>query len=139
VLPEEFSMQSRQRGIWAEALDLLDQAERLHRQFFRLGRQSEVPRWEPPVDVFESQGAIWLYYALPGVDRDRVQVQLEGNVLVVRGERPLPPQARQAAIRRLEIPYGPFERRVALPAGHYELLQYELDSGCLVIGLQRIG
>jgi len=126
--------------MWAEALDLLDQADRLHRQFFRLGgRRVGPPCWEPPVDVYETRDQIWLYYALPGVHPDQVQVQLEGNALVVRGDRPLPPQARQAAIRRLEIPYGPFERRLALPAGQYELLQHALDAGSLVIGLRRVG
>ena len=132
-------MQTRNRGMWAEALDLLDQADRLHRQFFRLGgRQTGAPCWEPPVDIYETRGEVWLHYALPGVGSERVQVQLEGNALVVRGERPLPPQARQAAIRRLEIPYGPFERRVALPAGRYEMLQNELHAGSLVIGLRRV-
>lgn len=132
-------MQSRRPGMWTEALDLLDQADRLHRQFFRLGRrEAGTPCWEPPVDIYEARGEIWLYYALPGVEAERVQVQLEGNALVVRGDRPLPPQARQAAIRRLEIPYGPFERRVSLPAGQYQLLQHELHAGSLVIGLRRV-
>ena len=135
-------MQSRQtaRGMWVEALDLLDRADRLHRQFFHLGgRTAGPPSWEPPVDVYESHGEIWLYYALPGVRAERVKVQLDGAMLVVHGERPLPAQARHASIRRLEIPYGPFERRMPLPAGRYELLERQLESGCLVIGLRRVG
>lgn len=128
------------KWMWAEAMALLDEADHLQRQFFRLGTQeAATPRWEPPVDVFESGNQLWLFYALPGVRAERVQVTLEGNVLAVRGERRLPAEARSAAIRRLEIPYGHFERRVALPSGRYELLQRELDSGCLVIGLRRVG
>ncbi len=129
-------MQSRHpnRGMWAQALQMLDEAERLQRQFFRHG----TPGWEPPVDIYEAGRELLLYYALPGVRAERLKVVLEGNALVVRGDRSLPPAARQAAIRRLEIPYGPFERRLSLPAGHYELVQNELDNGCLIIGLRRV-
>ena len=42
--------------MWSEACDLMEQAERMHRQFFRLtvSRQS-LPTWEPPVDVYEDE------------------------------------------------------------------------------------
>ncbi len=36
----------------AEACDALARAERLQREFFRLGPSSERPSWEPPVDLF---------------------------------------------------------------------------------------
>lgn len=133
-------MQSRNRrqAMWAEALAMLDEAERLHRQFFRPGQTSETPSWEPPVDIYESGSEIWLYYALPGVAPEQLDISLAGDVLIVQGARHLPPPARRAAIRRLEIPYGRFERRVGLPTGRYELVQHELDKGCLVIGLRRV-
>lgn len=54
--------------------------------------------------------------ALPGVAPDQVQVLIEGATLTVVGERPLPAPA-EAHIRRIEIPYGRFERRIALPPG----------------------
>jgi hypothetical protein len=57
---------------------------------------------------------------------------------VVRGERPLPLAAQGAAIHRLEIPYGRFERRIGLPAGHYQVLQRLFDNGCLVLGLRKL-
>lgn len=38
--------------MWAEACEILEQAQRLQRQFFRFGRAVEAqPRWEPPVDI----------------------------------------------------------------------------------------
>ena len=41
-------------SMWAEACELLGQAERLQRQFFRLDRpRGARAAWEPPVDVFE--------------------------------------------------------------------------------------
>jgi HSP20 family molecular chaperone IbpA len=43
-----------------------------------------------------------------------------------------------AIIYRLEIPYGRFERRIALPAGQYELVDRRLEQGCLTLGLRRL-
>ena len=38
--------------MWAEACEMLEQAQRLQRQFFRFGQAVEAqPRWEPPVDI----------------------------------------------------------------------------------------
>jgi HSP20 family molecular chaperone IbpA len=125
--------------MWAEALDLLDEADRLQRRFFEISvRSTATPQWEPPVDVFESEDELWLFYALPGVESGHVEVVLDGLELVVRGDRHLPPVAHTTTIRRLELPHGRFERRVGLPAGRYETITQQFDRGCLVIGLRRI-
>jgi HSP20 family protein len=133
-------MQSRdpKSWMWAEALDLLQSAERLQRQFFQLGA-TQGARWEPPVDVYQNGDDLWIFLAIPGVPDDHVEVVMDGATLVVRGERPLPLAARGAAIHRLEIPYGRFERRIALPPGHYQVLQRLFESGCVVLGLRKLG
>jgi HSP20 family molecular chaperone IbpA len=90
------------------------------------------------VDVYQAGEDLWIFLALPGVPSDHMESVIDGTTLIVRGERPLPPAARGAAIHRLEIPYGRFERRIALPSGHYQVLQRLLDNGCLVLGLRRL-
>ena len=124
--------------MWAEACDLIDQAERLHRRFFHLNARSRIA-WAPPVDVFEGDGEVVIVVAMPGVTSDRVQVSHEQGALVVRGERPLPFARQSLAVRQLEIPYGAFERRIPLPAGRFEAAAPELTQGCLLIRLRRIG
>ena len=127
------------RWMWAEALQMLDEANRLQRRFFEVSvRPSAQPQWEPPVDVFESEDELWLFYALPGVQTGQVEATIEANELVVRGERQLPPVALTTTIRRLELPHGRFERRITLPPGRYDLIARELDQGHLVIGLRKI-
>jgi HSP20 family protein len=126
--------------MWGEACDLIEQAERLHRQFFRLnaaGRSQAT--WEPPVDVFESEQELIIVAAMPGVTAERVEVVHEPGALVVRGERPLPLAGVRLSVRQLEIPYGRFERRVPLPNGRFEYGAHELTHGCLVLRLHRIG
>lgn len=126
--------------MWAQACDLLDQAERMHRQFFRLaasGRTQAV--WEPPVDVFEDEREIIVVVALPGVARERVEVTHESGVLVVRAERRLPFAGAPRAVRRLEIPYGFFERRIQLPALRLDTVATECVDGCLILRLRKAG
>ncbi len=126
--------------MWAEALELLDRAERVNRNAYRPGpARPRSACWEPPVDLFETEGALWIQAALPGVPPDRLQVAVEGDTLVVSGERPLPVPPGAGTIHRLEMPYGRFERRITLPAGRYELGRRDLAHGCLTLTLRKIG
>jgi len=121
--------------MWAQACDLLQQADRMHRQFFRLTGASA---WEPPVDVFEDEHDVVIVVAMPGVAPDRVQIVTEPGALTVRGERPLPlSSGARALVHQLEIPYGYFERRISLPNGQWQSMSHELANGCLVLRLRK--
>ena len=126
--------------MWAQACDMLDEAERMHRRFFRLAPSTAAQAaWEPPVDMFEGEREIVIVVAMPGVTAERVHVVHELGALVIRGERPLPFTGLRLAVRQLEIPYGAFERRVQLPQGRFEVGTPELTYGCLVLRLRRNG
>ena len=52
---------------WTQAFDLIEEADRLHRQFFRLtASQREEATWQPPVDVFEDEREFLVVVAMPG-------------------------------------------------------------------------
>ncbi|MBP9803879.1 MAG: Hsp20/alpha crystallin family protein [Candidatus Accumulibacter sp.] len=123
--------------MWAEALDLLQGGEQLRRRFFTVESLQSLPCWEPSVDLYENADELRLLVALPGVNSRQVEVLLDEQGLLVRGERPIPSACQQAAIHRLEIPYGRFERRIALPPGHYRLSEQFIEEGCLVLVLRR--
>jgi HSP20 family molecular chaperone IbpA len=126
--------------MWSQACELIAEAERLHRQFFRLaGGDSAPAAWEPPIDVFEDEREMVVVVAMPGVAPDRVQITQEGAALIVRGTRPLQPAGARYRLRQLEIPYGAFERRIPLPPGQLEVGRPELDQGCLVLRLRKVG
>jgi HSP20 family molecular chaperone IbpA len=125
--------------MWSQACELLAEAERMHRQFFRLAAVGRAPAaWEPPIDVFEDEREIVVVVAMPGVAADRVEVRHEGGALVVRGTRPLPFEGARHRLRQLEIPYGAFERRIALPPGPLEAGRPELVQGCLLLRLRKL-
>ena len=122
--------------MWAQACDLLEQAGRMHRQFFRPTTRSQA--WEPPVDVFEDERDVVVVVAMPGVAPERVQILTEPGALTVRGERPLPlDRGARALVHQLEIPYGYFERRISLPQGQWQSMSHELANGCLVLRLRK--
>ena len=119
--------------MWAEAIDLLSRAERMHRRFFQPTARNLArrPTWEPPVDIFETEREVLVLVALPGVLPQDVQVGFDGAVLSVIGERALP-FAASTAIRRVEIPHGRFERHIEIGPG-LELARRELANGCLAL------
>jgi len=126
--------------MWAQACDLLEQAERMQRQFFRLSASQRTQAvWEPPVDVFEDDDEVVIVVALPGVPAERIQIAIEGGALVVRAESRLPFGGSRRAVRRLEIPYGHFERRIPLPQARLETGRRELAHGCLTLSLRKTG
>jgi HSP20 family protein len=132
-----FAQDSRDR-VWGEACEMLERAERLHRQFFRPGvALPHSAGWEPPVDIFETEDRLWILVALPGVVPERIDAAISADELTIAGSRPMPAAVRGAAIHRLEIPYGCFERRMRLPDGEFEFDRSEFVSGCLVLSLLR--
>lgn len=131
--------------MWADACDALVRAERLQREFFRPtpqgspSPQGRQPSWEPPVDLFETQRELWIVAALPGVEARLVEISIADGIVTIAGERRPPAAQRVAAIHRMEIPLGRFERRIALPPGRYELARRDLADGCLTLTLFKLG
>jgi HSP20 family protein len=124
--------------MWQEAVTALELAERRQRRFFALlGVQAQTPAWEPPVDVFETDSDIWIVVALPGVAAERIVLRVEASELVVQTERAHRADIEAMRIRRLEIPYGAFERRIELPPGQYRLCEQRMVNGCLELHLSR--
>ena len=120
--------------MWSEALQLLDRADRLHRQFFI---EHEPASWEPPVDVVESGGELRLQLALPGVSPDALSIALDPDGLTIHAVRGFPCRDPGARIHRLEIPYGRFQRRIALPLEGLELGAKSLQDGILTLTFHR--
>jgi HSP20 family molecular chaperone IbpA len=123
--------------MWGEALSMLDRAQRLQRQFFTHASVA----WEPPVDIVESGDVVQMHVALPGVNADAITVALDPAGITISAVRPFPCQGEGSQIHRLEIPYGRFERSIALPLGDpyaaLELAGRSLQDGVLTLTFRR--
>jgi HSP20 family protein len=68
-------------------------------------------RWTPPTDVFETEDAVHVTMAIPGIRPEDMSVHFEHDTLLVRGVR----RERCGDSRRyhkMEIPVGAFSRRL---------------------------
>ncbi len=117
---------------------MLARADRMHRQLFQpLRSVKNLPSWEPPADVLETEHQVLVIVALPGVKVDQVEVAIDGSDLVLAGTRTLPRELGMAVIHRMELPQGRFERRLRLPGGRYKDIRRTSSDGCLVIVLDK--
>jgi len=59
----------------------------------------------PPVDVIEDAAGITLYADLPGVPKDRINLNVEGDTLTIEGDISLPtPEAMEATHVEVDLP-----------------------------------
>ena len=130
------STERRYGWMWLRALELADEAERLQRQFVRyIGPGADAARWEPPVDVHETDDGLVLIFALPGVAPEDIEIRLERTALIVSAVRRVKLADRGAVIRRLEIPHGRFVREIALSGPALKIAESQYLNGCLEVRL----
>lgn len=124
--------------MWVTACEMIDRAERLHRQFFQpVAAPMPELSWEPPIDITETDSEILITVALPGVDRDAVKVTVDADGVSIVGFRRPSAIPRGGRVHRLEIPYGKFERRIRVPAARLPLDRSELANGCLTLQFSK--
>ncbi len=104
---------------WDPYRELSSFADRFNRAFSPLtSREREediLGAWMPPVDISEDKDKITLTAELPGFQEDQVDIQMEGGVLTIRGERKLEEEKEGRNYHRVERSYGQFVRSFTLP------------------------
>jgi HSP20 family protein len=94
--------------------------------------------WIPPVDIAEEKDRIVLTAELPGFREDQVNIQLEGGVLTLRGERKFEDEKKDRNFHRVERSYGQFVRSFTLPNNvDREHIRASFDHGLLRIELPK--
>jgi HSP20 family protein len=98
----------------------------------------EIGNWQPHVDMCETPEAIIVEVELPGVRREDVRIEIEGDVLHITGERRTTAEQQKRNYYRLERRYGRFERQLRLPSTvNREGIRAEFDAGILIITLPK--
>ena len=92
--------------------------------------------WVPAVDIEETDDA-WIVEAeLPGVDKNDVDIEMNDNELVVRGE--IKEREREGILRRRTRRVGEFEFRVTMPGqADADAIDAKLDHGVLRIQVPK--
>jgi HSP20 family protein len=128
---------------WDPYRDLSSFADRFNRALgSAAGRERDeelnLGTWIPPVDISEDKDRISLTAELPGFTEDQVEVQMEGGVLTIRGERKFEDEKEGRNFHRLERSYGTFVRSFTLPNNvDRENIRASFQNGLLEIDLPK--
>ena len=104
---------------WDPYREFRSLADRFNRAFTgtpaRRDEEMSLGSWLPPVDIAEDNDRLVLTAELPGFKKDEIDVQLEGGVLTLRGERKFEQEKDGRNYHRVERSYGQFVRSFTLP------------------------
>ena len=103
--------------------------------FFAPGRRES---FMPAIDVYDEEGAVVLKAELAGVKPQDITIELDDDVLTIKGERKQEEQLDNERYHRLERSYGSFERRIAVPRGvKADDIKATCEDGVLTVRVPR--
>ena len=90
------------------------------RDINRLFNAQRQAQFVPPADVLVDDDGVTVYMDVPGLRAEDLEIELQNDILTVRGNRPYPYEGQDGAagaVRRVERGFGQFERSLRVPAG----------------------
>ena len=119
-----------------EMTNFEDQFNRLWRGVADGGKRQES--WLPAVDVFDTKDAVVLKAELAGMRPDDIQIEVEDNVLTIKGERRFEEKVDEDRYYRVERRFGSFQRSLALPQGvKADDIQASYEDGILEVRVPK--
>ncbi len=125
-----------------------DDMDRLFEDFIRnpfglAGREGRTllpgmgREWAPTIEVFQRGSEFVVRADLPGLTKDDVDVELNEEMLTIKGERRQEREENRRGVYHSERSYGSFSRSIPLPEGVIpESAQATFKNGVLEITLQ---
>lgn len=115
--------------------------DKLFEDFFGLaqpGTGGSGAMWSPAVDISESQDNYVVKAELPGMKKEQIDLEVEDNVLAIKGERKFEKTDKGEDYHFVERSYGSFYRRFALPKNvDSEAIRAEYKDGVLEITIPK--
>jgi HSP20 family protein len=92
----------------------------------------------PAVEMTETQKAYKLSVEVPGMEASDINMHVDGNMLVISGEKKEEREEEEKGYSYSERSYGAFERRLDLPAGaDAQNIKAKVRKGVLQITLPK--
>jgi HSP20 family protein len=125
------------RGFWDAQSEFDRMFNDVMRDFLGTRRGSDVGTqqqlWAPRLEAFAKDGDLVIHADLPGVSLEDVDITLDGNVLIISGERKGTTQEGVSYYLN-ELPYGQFRRSVAVPEGvDADSIKARFENGVLEV------
>jgi len=94
--------------------------------------------WTPAVDIYENNDFVVVKAELPGVEKDRISVEVKEGILTLRGERGFDNELKKESYHRIERSYGSFQRSFSLPVSvDQEKVTARFQNGVLEVQLPK--
>jgi HSP20 family protein len=99
-------------------LNLQREVGRLFEKTFGIheGGKKSSSEWIPAIDVYQTKDKVVVKAELPEIEAKDIEVTLEKDRLVIKGERNLTDEVKEEDFYRLERRYGRFQRVIPIPA-----------------------
>jgi HSP20 family protein len=92
----------------------------------------------PAVDIYEDEKRIVLKLEVPGIPEKDLDVTVENNTLVVKGERKFEKEEKEENFHSIERRYGSFSRAFTLPTTvETENIDAKYENGVLKLELKK--
>ncbi len=92
----------------------------------------------PPVNVFESESAYSIEFAVPGLDKKDININLENDVLTISVEKNEEEVSQEGQYTKREFNYSNFRRSFTLPEiADREKIDAKTENGILVISINK--
>ena len=91
------------------------------------GEEMKEGIWQPPVDIYENEHSVIIKAELPDIDQKDIEVKIEDNTLMLRGERKQDRELKKENFHRIERYYGTFQRIFTLP---HTIAQEDVKATC---------
>ena len=129
---------------WEPFRDLISMQDRMSRLFdetlSRIWKEEELQRaaWTPPVDILDRGHEIVLKVDLPEMSQSEIDINVEENTLIIKGERKFIKETPEDNYLQIERPYGVFHRQFTLPKRtDQEGIKATYKDGVLLIVLPK--
>lgn len=123
---------------WAETDPFVALHEEMENLFHRFMGPERPEAVVPSIDITEGNGYIQARMDVPGVKPEALDVQVEGDLLTVRGERKEEKEEKGEKVHRVERHYGAFSRTVRLPCTVKEdKVEAQLHDGVLTLKMPK--
>ncbi|HTM86981.1 MAG TPA: Hsp20/alpha crystallin family protein [Terriglobales bacterium] len=123
-----------------ELSTIQDRMNRLFQDAYSPTREEglSTATFAPPADVYEDENHVTLKLELPGIDEKDLDIRVENNTLIIKGERTFEKEEKEENFRRLERQYGTFVRSFALPSTvDTDNINANYDRGVLSISMPK--
>lgn len=102
-------------------------------------RSPRAKQWLPAIDVFEKEGKLVVKAEIPGMEENDIDVSVEGDALIIRGEKKTEKEVKEQDYYRSECSYGSFMRSVPLPSTvDKDKVEAKYENGVLEVTLPKL-